>query len=183
MIDYETDTADIPPRHESIESTLDTIYDDLRRIASTYLRQETPGPTYDPTSLVHDACARLLGVEIENDTDGTHLIAIVARIMRRLLVDRSRSARNRRRSGVPLDDAVTSMEDRGLSLTVVDEALVNLERSDPYKARLVELRFFLGLTTSEAAGALAVSHRTVERDWTLARAWLRVDIERIVAGG
>jgi RNA polymerase sigma factor (TIGR02999 family) len=153
------------------------IYGDLRRRAAHYLRRERPGHTLQPTALVHEAYVRLAGSTRMAWTGRAHFLAVASQAMRRVLVDHARSKRAGKRWGhrvqVPLEEgAAGSAEPREVDLILLDESLDELAALAPAQARLVELRFFGGLTTEEAADVLGVSHATVERRWNLARAWL-----------
>jgi RNA polymerase sigma factor (TIGR02999 family) len=151
------------------------VYDELRRLAAGYLRRERPGQTLQPTALVHEAYLRLAGVG-SPWTDRRHFIAIAARSMRQILVERARARGAKKRwaelDRVTLSDSLVSATDPHDMLPALDEALSRLEEIDPEQARIVELRFFAGLTVEEAADALGLSPATLKRRWSLARAWL-----------
>ncbi len=152
------------------------VYNELRRLAQRYMRQERPGQTLQATALVHEAFMRLAGAGAPWK-DHRHFLAIAARAMRQILVERARARGAQKRwgdlervslveslaGGGPQDDAM---------LPALDEALERLERIDPEQARIVELRYFAGLTVEEAADALGISPATLKRRWALARAWL-----------
>lgn len=154
---------------------LDLLYPELRRIAAYYLRSERKGHTLQPTALVNEAYLRLLGGQPVEWQDRAHFIAVLARQMRRVLVDHARGIRADKRGGdavkVALDEAqgVASVEH---DVVAIDEALAELEREDSRASRVVELRFFGGLTEHEIAQVLGISVATVKRDWTFAKAWL-----------
>ncbi|MGI9515437.1 MAG: sigma-70 family RNA polymerase sigma factor [Pirellulaceae bacterium] len=152
------------------------VYDELRRLAASYLNYERPGHTLRPTGLVHEAYLKLAGQNAEI-AGRTHFFALAAQAMRRILVDHARTRNRVKRGGglnrISFDDAlVVNLENEG-DLLAVDEALSRLAELDPRQAQIVEMRFFGGMTVEEVAEALGLSRRTVEREWTMARAWLR----------
>lgn len=155
----------------------DSIYAELRSLAGNYLRRETPGHTLQPTALVHEAFLKL-SRQRKTDWQGrTHFFAVAAQVMRRILVDHARSARRQKRGGgrkrISLDEQLVLTRECDEDLIAVDDALNQLADVDPRQARIVEMRFFAGMTMDEVAAALQVSKRTIERDWTMVRAWLR----------
>ena len=153
-----------------------TLYAELRQLASHYLRQERPGHTLLPTALVHEAIIRLFGSRLPA-TDRSHFIALAARTMRQVLVDHARYKRADKRlqpeDRVPLDVETLTGDLPRLDVLELDEALNQLAQVSPRAAKIVELRFFGGLTNPEASEALGVSLSSVEREWRAARAWLR----------
>ena len=152
------------------------VYGDLRLRAAQYLRRERPGHTLQPTALVHEAYFRLAGPKRMVWTGRAQFLAVASQAMRRVLVDHARSKRRGKRWGhqvqVPLEDGAATSQPREVDLILLDASLDELASLSPGQARLVELRYFGGLTTEEAADVLGVSHATVERRWNLARAWL-----------
>jgi len=160
----------------ALERLLPPLYDELRRVARAYLRRERPGHTLQPTALVHEAYARLAGGRVAAPRDRAHFLALAARLMREILVDHARRRRARKRGGtatvIALDEAVPAREVATVDLLALDEALTELNARDPRLCRVVELKFFAGLNIDETAHALQVSAATVERDWTVSRAWL-----------
>lgn len=152
------------------------VYEELRRRAAHHLRRERPGHTLQPTALVHEAYFRLAGPEKTAWTGRAQFLAVASQVMRHILVDHARSKRAGKRWGhcvqVPLDDAAATSLPREIDLILLDESLDELASLSPDQARLVELRYFGGLTTEEAADVLGVANATVERRWKLARAWL-----------
>ncbi|HUF51418.1 MAG TPA: sigma-70 family RNA polymerase sigma factor [Longimicrobiales bacterium] len=154
-------------------------YAELRRIAHRQLRRERAGHTLNTTALVHEAYLRLADRTAEW-IDRTHFFALAAQAMRHILIDHARRHRSTRRGGqlvrVPLDEAMLTLEDRAELLLAVDEALTRLAAVDERRCRVVECRFFAGLTEEETAAALGVGVRTVKRDWAKARAWLFAEI-------
>lgn len=162
------------------EDLLALVYDELRRLAAGYLRRERQGHTLDATALVHEAYLRLVDGPRVSWQGRTHFFAVSARVMRRLLIDHARERGRDKRGGgwerVTLSELPTPAAARGLDrdeLLSLNAALDKLARRDERQARIVELRFFAGLTTAETAAQLGVSPRTVEADWRFARAWLR----------
>jgi RNA polymerase sigma factor (TIGR02999 family) len=151
------------------------LYDELRRTARHYMRQERGGHTLQTTALVNETYLRLAGVRMDY-RDRAHFFAFAAQIMRRVLVDHARSRGFLKRGAgavaIPLEDGAMALPDRSADIMALDDALSDLARRDPRKARVVELRFFGGLSVDETALALSVSPQTVLRDWSLAKAWL-----------
>ncbi len=159
---------------------LPLIYQDLRAIAASFLRRERAGHTLEPTALVHEAYIRLADVQPLGKLDRLHYRAVAAGVMRRILVDHARARATRKRSGdrvtLALSPPVAPAAD--LDVLELEEALEKLASLDSHHARLVELRFFSGLTVEEVAKVLGRSKRAVELDWTLARAFLRRELEK-----
>jgi RNA polymerase sigma factor (TIGR02999 family) len=160
----------------ALERLLPLVYDELRRVARARLRQEQPGHTLQATALVHEAYLRLVGSRSPAPQNRTHLFAVAARLMREILVDHARRKAARKRGGavtlIELDESVAAPEIGTLDLLALDEALTELHALDQRLCRVVELKFFAGLNIDETAQALRVSTATVERDWTVAKAWL-----------
>jgi RNA polymerase sigma factor (TIGR02999 family) len=152
------------------------VYDELRRLAARHLGRERTGHTLEPTALVHEAYARLVGGEPRFE-DRAHFFAVAARTMRRVLVDHARRRKRAKRGGgrarVTLDEGSISVDPWTQDLLALDEALEVLGTLDERKARVIELHFFGGLTYAETGAALGVSPATVERDLRLAKAWLQ----------
>lgn len=152
------------------------IYDQLRRLARQQLQGERPGHTLQPTALVNELFLRLKLDQSVDWQDRAHLFAVVARTMRRILVDHARAHNAQRRPSparrVEIEDTLAYSEDHPVELLVINDALERLAEYDPRQAKVVELRFFAGLTVEETAAALNVTGRTVRRDWQMARAWL-----------
>jgi RNA polymerase sigma factor (TIGR02999 family) len=163
---------------------LPLVYDELRQLAAARLAHEAPGATLQPTALVHEAYLRLVGHGAGPDWDGRgHFFAAAAEAMRRILVDTARHKQTRKAGGdrvrIDLDGVEPAAADESDErLLALDDALRQLEATDPRKATLVKLRFFAGLTAEQAATALGVSLSTAEKDWAYARSWLRVVIDR-----
>ncbi len=158
------------------------VYDELRAVAHKYFRHERPGHTLQPTALVHEAYVRLVDASRVDWQGRTHFIAVCAKVMRRVLIDHARARRRARRGGgqqpVTLESAVAPLGLGDVDAVELHEALDRLAELDARQARIVELRFFGGLSVEEAARALGVSKRTVEGDWTHAKAWLRAELGR-----
>lgn len=154
------------------------VYDELHTLAQGYMRRERPDHTLQPTALVNEAFLRLMGQERVDWANRSQFFGVAAQIMRRLLVDYARRAAATRRDGgtpVTLDDAL-DLGARGTEVLRVSDALDALAAVDPRQARVVELRFFVGLTLDETAEVLGISPATVSREWTLARAWLHSEL-------
>ena len=158
------------------------LYDELRRMASRYLQRERPGHTLQATALVHEAYLRLVdqkGVEWQNRS---HFFGVAAQQMRRILVDYAGAHHAAKRGGplpkISLDDALAIAEGRTGDLLELDEVLTRLASIDAQQVRIIELRFFAGLTVEETAEVLNISPATVKREWTTAKAWLAREIER-----
>jgi RNA polymerase sigma factor (TIGR02999 family) len=158
---------------------LPLVYEELRRLAADRLAREPPGQTLQPTALVHEAYLRLVGTGDEPCWDNrAHFFGAAAEAMRRILIDAARRKRTPKHGGdrvrEPLDDLVAPGKCE--ELLALDEALSKLAARDPVKARLVELRYFTGLTGAEAANVLGISPATADRYWAYARAWLQAEV-------
>jgi RNA polymerase sigma factor (TIGR02999 family) len=153
------------------------VYDELRRIAARYMSRERPGQTIQATALVNEAYLRIAAERPRSFANRTHFLAIAALSMRQILVQRARARRAAKRGGQPeqvtLDDALLADAGASIDVLAIDEALTRLAALDPQQAKIVELRYFGGLTVDETAEAVGVSPATVKRDWTMARAWLK----------
>jgi RNA polymerase sigma factor (TIGR02999 family) len=151
------------------------VYDQLRRLAGAYMRRERPGQTLQATALVHEAYLRLAGAGAPWH-DQKHFLGIAARSMRQILVERARARGAQKRwaglDRVSLTDSLVSAANEDAMLPALDEALTRLEALDPEQARIIELRYFVGLGIEESADALGISPATLKRRWALARAWL-----------
>ena len=160
---------------EALQALIPLVYKDLRALADRYLRNERSGHTMQTTDLVHEAYLRFAGQNPIEAQNRVHFVAIAARLMRQILVDHARSHRAAKRGAdlrVTLDSAVAPPIARTTDLVALDDALLELAKMDEQQSRIVELRFFGGLTTEEAAEVLGVSRSTVKRDWNVAKAWL-----------
>lgn len=166
---------------EALDKLIPIIYEELRARAAGYLRRERHGHTLQTTALVHEAYLRLIDARHVRWQSRTHFFAIAATLMRRILVDhaRRRTASKRGGSGIRLtvdEDLAVANAPEGVDLIAVDEALERLAALDAQQARVVELRFFSGLSVEETAEVLGVSPRTVKRDWGVAKAWLHREL-------
>jgi RNA polymerase sigma factor (TIGR02999 family) len=160
----------------ALDELLPIIHQELRRLARLQMRGERPNHTLQTTALVNEAFLRLVELRRIGWHDRTHFLAISARLMRRILVDHARSRGYEKRGGgaaaVALDDAVVAATEPGMNFVALDDALQDLARLDARKSRVVELRFFGGLSVAETADALDISPETVMRDWRFAKVWL-----------
>jgi RNA polymerase sigma factor (TIGR02999 family) len=168
---------------QTAESELATeVYDELRRLAARYMRRERNDHTLQPTALVHEAFLKLFEFRDIDWQGRAHFFAVASRMMRRVLVDHARRIHAGKRGGdrgdVPLDSAFLYAEERPAELIALDEALQRLSELDPRQCRVVELRFFGGLSVEEAAEVLGVSERTIKREWGVARAWLYGELSK-----
>ena len=161
---------------DAMDRLMPLVYDELRAIAHRQLRGERTQHTLSTTALVHEAYLKLVDQRRVNWQDRTHFFAVAARVMRRVLVDYARRRGAKKREGVrmeiPIEDAMIAIEDQADMLLELDEALTRLSERDERLARVVELRFFAGLTEDETAEVLGVSPRTVRYDWIKAKGWL-----------
>lgn len=161
----------------AIEELVPLVYDELHRLAAAYMRDERGSHTLQPTALAHEAYLKLVDESEAGWRGRAHFFAAAARAMRQILVDHARARGAAKRGGgrerITLADAAGGPATAPLDLLALDEALADLARLSDRRARLVEMRFFAGLTNEEAAEALGVATATVEKDWYLARAWLR----------
>jgi RNA polymerase sigma-70 factor (ECF subfamily) len=166
---------------QSLDSLLPVVYQELRRLAAGYIRHEKPGQTLQPTALVHEAYLRLMKDRPDRWQNKAHFCAIAAHSMRQILIERARARNAQKRWGekarITLEEELVQGGERSVDLLALDEAIERLAALDPEQARIVELRFFAGLTVEETADALDISPATVKRHWTVARAWLARELE------
>jgi len=168
---------------KAVSLLMPLVYDELRRLAASYLRRERAGQTLQATALVNEAYIRLIGEKAHNWQNRTHFLAIAALSMRQILVQRARSRNAAKRGGDPLritfDEQLlpAAAEGSAIDLVALDTALDKLALLSERQAKIVELRYFGGLSVEEAAEALGISPATVKRDWTLARAWLKKELD------
>jgi RNA polymerase sigma factor (TIGR02999 family) len=159
------------------------VYDELRRVAARYINRERPGQTLQATALVNEAFVRLVSEKARGFENRAHFVAIAALSMRQILVQRARARRAAKRGGAPqrvtLDEALLAGDSASIDVLALDEALTRLAGIDPTQARIVELRYFGGLTIEETAAALRSSPATVKREWAMARAWLKQALEGV----
>jgi RNA polymerase sigma factor (TIGR02999 family) len=164
---------------EAVARLIPLVYRELRHLAGHYLQNERIGHTLQPTALVHEVYLRLLGQNRTEWQNRAHFLGVAARMMRRVLVDYARQRATRKRTG-PVAIAAGSVEPGAAvpldEILAVDEGLTRLHALDPQQSRVVELRYFGGLSVEETAEALGVSPRTVKRDWAMARAWLHAEL-------
>ena len=167
---------------KALETLSRAVYDELRRLARNYMRGERPGHTLEATALVHEAFVRIIDWKSVEWKSRAHFFAVASQMMRRILVDHARARRNLKRGGewkqLSLSAVEFLPENRRTDLLDIDEALETLKRVDARKAKVVELRFFGGLTVEETAAVLDVSSDTVLNDWRFAKAWLLRELER-----
>jgi RNA polymerase sigma factor (TIGR02999 family) len=160
----------------AFDRLLPLVYDELHRMAAHYMRGERPGHTLQTSALVNEVYLRLADYKQMQWQDRAHFFAVAAQAMRRILIDFARARQNLKRGGgaerVSLDEALVVTPAGGTDLLALDEALGRLDKLNPRQARMVELRYFGGLSEEELAEVLGVTTRTVRRDWSLARAWL-----------
>ena len=187
MTDPTSDTAHITQLlitlteggREAMDQLVPLLYDDLRHVAAACMRREPAGHSLQPTALVHEAYVRLIDQRRVKSRNRAHFFGVAAELMRRILVDHARARRANKRGGelerVTLvgDEAIAAPE---IDLLALHEALRRLAEFDARKERIVELRYFGGLTIEEAAEVVGISKATVVREWTIAQAWLRAEL-------
>lgn len=158
------------------------VYDELRRLAGRYMRRERPDHTLQATALVHEAYLKMVQHPAVDWQNRAHFFGIAAQTMRHILVDHARGHLRDKRGGgqeaVPLDEALVFSPEKSHELMKLDEALDRLTAIDPRQGKIVELRFFGGLTVEETAEVLGISPKTVKRDWSVAKAWLHGELRR-----
>lgn len=164
-----------------LSRVMPVVYDELRKLARRYLAREKPGKTLQATALVNEAYLRLKKEQAQGWRNRAHFCAIAANSMREILVERARARAAAKRGGsrvrVSLQDAVAARESKSIDLLALDQALSRLAELDPQLVRVVELRFFGGLTVEETAESLGISPASVKRGWTMAKAWLKHEME------
>ena len=169
-------------RQDALDQLVPQVYAELRRLASSYLRRERPNHTLQATALVHEAFLKLIDQRAVRWQNRAHFFGIAAQAMRRILVDHARAhAAGKRGAGdrhVSLDETVVVTGAPDYDLLALDEVLTRLATIDPQQSRVVELRFFGGLTLEETAEVMQISPATVGREWTLAKAWLYAELQR-----
>jgi RNA polymerase sigma factor (TIGR02999 family) len=166
-----------------LDDLMPLVYTELRRQAAGYLRRERPNHTLQPTALINEAYLKLIDQRDVKWQNRAHFFALAAQAMRRILVDYARERKREKRGGaaenLPLDEALTIVsQEKSVDLVALDEALSELATFDERQARVVELRYFSGLSIDETAEVLNVSNVTVRRDWSLAKAWLHQEITK-----
>ena len=163
-------------KRDSANVLLSLVYDELRRIARQYLRKERSDHTLQPTALVHEAYMKLIDISDVSWQDRAHFFAVASNVMRHILVDHARARATDKRGGeaqrIALEDAVQLSGETDIDLLALDEAMRQLAAFDEQQSKIVELRFFGGLTIEDTAHVLKISPATVKREWTMAKAWL-----------
>jgi RNA polymerase sigma-70 factor (ECF subfamily) len=176
LADVQNGQPDAAPR------LIPLVYDELRRLARRQMRRERSDHTLQATALVHEAYFRLVTQPERTWQNRTHFVRIAAQVMRRMLIDYARARRTVKREGglqrVPLEEPLLVADEQSDELLALNEALERLAQFDPRQSRVVELRFFGGLTVEETAEALGMSPKTVKRDWSVARAWLHREVTK-----
>ena len=161
---------------QALEALLPLVYDELRMLAGRYLRRERSGHTLQSTALVHEAYLRLVDQRNVQWQNRAHFFAVAAQMIRRILVDHARKTQAEKRGGqaprLSLDEAIAVAQGRDVDLVALDDAMNGLAAIDEQQARIVELRFFGGLSIEETAEVLKISPATVKRDWVMAKSWL-----------
>lgn len=166
-----------------LEELMPLVYDELRLQASRYLRNERQGHTLQTTALMHEAYLKLFGLSKIDWQNRNHFFALASTAMRRILVDYARERHREKRGGIaenlPLDEALQiSVNEKSVDLVALDDALNRLAKMDERQARVVELRYFSGLSIDETAEVLGIANSTVRLDWNLAKAWLKQEISK-----
>ena len=169
-------------KQQTMAALVPLLYSELRRLASHYLKQERVDHTLQATALVHEAYLRLINQREAQWENRNQFFGVAAQLMRRILVDYGRARHAAKRGGnagkVYLEESVIVSKQRTADVVALDEALIKLAEVDPQQARIVELRFFGGLTVEQAADILSISPATVKRNWNVAKAWLARELER-----
>lgn len=167
---------------QALEKILPLVYHELHEQAVRFFGRERSGHTLQPTALVNEVYLRLLGQQQASWQNRAHFFGVAAQMMRRILVSHARSRRAAKRGGaeqrITLDPGVAAAPERDVNLLALDEALKNFEAIDPERSRMVELRFFSGLTVQETAEVMGISPRSVDRQWQIAKAWLHREMDR-----
>lgn len=162
----------------SPEKLLEIVYDDLRRLAGAYMQNERRDHTLQATALVHEAYMRLVDWKNVSWQNRAHFFSVAAEVMRKVLIDHARARQAQKRGGhkLVLDEAISLPAAQPIDLIALDDALQDLEKIDPRQAKIVELRFFGGLSIEETAYILKISESTVRREWTFAKAWFQREL-------
>lgn len=168
---------------ETLRGMLPAVYEELRHVAAGFMQGERPDHTLQPTALVHEAYLRMADQRQSTWQNRAQLLGIFARMMRRILIDYANARRAAKRGGkdavrISLDENIDIPDAKELNLLEIDESLQKLERLDDQQAKIVEMRFFGGLTIEEIATALTISPTTVKREWSVAKRWLQRDLAR-----
>lgn len=166
-----------------VDRLVPLLYPELRRLARGYLRNERPGHTLQPTALVHEAYARLVKQDQPDYRSRAHFMGVAAQVMRQILIDHARTRDAGKRGGgaakVPFDQALGIPAERPSAMLAIDDALAELSRKDPVKARLVEMRFFGGMTAEDSAEALGLPVAEVRRHLRVGQAWLQRELDPV----
>ena len=169
---------------QALSQMLPLVYQELKRLARHYVSQERRGHTLQPTALVHEVYLRLIDQQRVDWSNRAQFLGLAAGMMRRILVNHALAKKTEKRGGLQhklsLDEAVSFADEREVDLVALDDALKTLESLDPQQSRIVELRFFAGLSIEETAEVLGISPATVKRDWNTAKLWLRREISKPV---
>ncbi len=167
----------------SPEKLLELVYNDLRRLAGAYMQNERSDHTLQATALVHEAYMRLVDWKNVSWQNRAHFFSVAAEVMRKVLIDHARARQTQKRQGhkLVLDEVLSLPDKTPIDLVALDDALQSLEKIDPRQAKIVELRFFGGLSIEETAYILKVSESTVRREWTFAKAWFQRELGRTQA--
>lgn len=170
-------------KREALDQLLPLVYDELHRQAARYLRRERSDHTLQTTALINEAYLKLIDQRNVQWQNRVHFFAIAAQAMRRILIDYAKTKHREKRGGteakLPLEEAaLIAVDDQSVDLIVLDAALTRLAEIDEQKARIVELRYFSGLSVEETAEVLGVSKKTIERNWTMAKAWLHRELKQ-----
>lgn len=172
---------------EALDALTPLVYDELRKLASRYLRRERPDHTLSSTALVHEAYMRLVDQRNVHWQNRNQFFGLASELIRRILVDHARARLTAKRGGqvfkLSLDEAIAAPEEKDFDLVSLDDALKSLAATDAQQSRIVELRYFGGLTIEQTAEVLGISPATVKRDWVVAKAWLRREMTRRGVGG
>lgn len=167
---------------EGIDQLLDVVYAELRRQAARYLRRERKNHTLQPTALVNEAFMKLVDQRSVQWQNRAHFFGVAAQAMRRIVIDHARTRQRVKRGGVQqvvtLDEAMLVVESRSIDVLALDEALTRLAALDERQAKIVELRYFAGLSVEETAEVTALSPATIKREWAMARAWLHAELTK-----
>jgi len=168
-------------KEKAADELLPLVYEELRKLAANKMAREAPGQTLQPTALVHEAWLRLTGDESKTWDSRGHFFAAAAEAMRRILIERARAKSRLRRGSraehVPLELVTVASDDPPETVLAINDALERLTARDPFKADVVKMRYFIGLSQDEIAHALGVSEPTVRRHWSIARAWLYAEMK------
>ena len=167
---------------EGMDQLLDVVYAELRRQAARYLRRERKNHTLQPTALVNEAFMKLVDQRSVQWQNRAHFFGVAAQAMRRIVIDHARTRQRVKRGGVQqvvtLDEAMIVAESRSIDVLALDEALTRLAALDERQAKIVELRYFAGLSVEETAEVTALSPATIKREWAMARAWLHAELTK-----